>query len=121
MLKVRDIMRTEVLTVNPDTPVRRLTRLLAADDKDTGPVADKIEVVALGIIAMQPYTQAAHEVLLLPGGRVQRAHLHGVLRGLAAAGHHAGDLPVAVLPAAVTCLAVFHQHRYDKRIRHRCR
>ena len=41
MLKVRDIMRTEVLTVTPDTPVRRLTRLLADEEISGAPVVDE--------------------------------------------------------------------------------
>jgi CBS domain-containing protein len=41
MLKVRDIMVTEVLTVTPDTPVRRLTRLLADHEISGAPVVNE--------------------------------------------------------------------------------
>jgi CBS domain-containing protein len=41
MLKVRDIMKTEVLSVTPDTPVRRLTRLLADEEISGAPVVDE--------------------------------------------------------------------------------
>ena len=41
MLKVRDIMVTEVLTVTPDTPVRRLTRLLADEEISGAPVVNE--------------------------------------------------------------------------------
>lgn len=41
MLKVRDIMVTEVFTVTPDTPVRRLTRLLADEEISGAPVVDE--------------------------------------------------------------------------------
>jgi len=40
MLKVREIMVTEVLTVTPDTPVRRLTRLLADEEISGAPVVN---------------------------------------------------------------------------------
>jgi len=38
MLKVRDIMKSEVLTVTADTPVRRLTRLLTNEEISGAPV-----------------------------------------------------------------------------------
>ena len=40
MLKVRDIMHTEVFTVTPDTPVRSLTRLLTDEEISGAPVVD---------------------------------------------------------------------------------
>jgi len=41
MMKVRDIMVTEVLTVTPDTPVRRLTRLLSDEEISGTPVVSE--------------------------------------------------------------------------------
>jgi CBS domain-containing protein len=40
MLKVRDIMKVEVLTVTSDTPVRRLARLLTDEEISGVPVVD---------------------------------------------------------------------------------